>query len=138
MRDEVTRWDAKTREARSVSPWLHTLDAAPNEVKYRCHWTPPLAIDPFDHNTVYYGCQVIFKTSDGGQSWTVISPDLSTQDPEHIHVVGWHRRRQPGAILRGSCVRHRALDGAEGPAVGRHQRRQSVVHARRRVSIGTT
>jgi hypothetical protein len=86
--DEVTRWDAKTREARSVSPWLHTLDSAPNEVKYRCHWTPPLAIDPFDHNTVYYGCQVVFKTSDAGQKWSVISPDLSTQDPSHIVSSG--------------------------------------------------
>ena len=46
--------------ARSVSPWLHTLDSPPNQVKYRCHWTAPLAIDPFDHNTVYYGCQMIF------------------------------------------------------------------------------
>lgn len=79
--NEVTRWDAKTKLARSVSPWMHTLDSPPNDVKYRCHWTPPLAIDPFDHNTVYYGCQVIFKTSNGGQSWSVISPDLSTQDP---------------------------------------------------------
>ena len=79
--DEVTRWDAKTKLARSVSPWLHTLDSPPNDTKYRCHWTPPLAIDPFDHNTVYYGCQVIFKTTNGGQSWSVISPDLSTQDP---------------------------------------------------------
>jgi photosystem II stability/assembly factor-like uncharacterized protein len=79
--DEVTRWDAKNQEARSVSPWMHTLDSPPNELKYRCHWTPPLAIDPFDHNTVYYGCQVIFKTTNGGQSWTVISPDLSTNDP---------------------------------------------------------
>lgn len=81
--DEVTRWDAKTKLARSVSPWMHTLDSPPNDTKYRCHWTPPLAIDPFDHNTVYYGCQVIFKTSDQGQSWSVISPDLSTQDPSH-------------------------------------------------------
>ena len=86
--DEVTRWDAKTKEARSVSPWLHTLDAAPNQVKYRCHWTPPLAIDPFDHNTIYYGCQVVFKTTDGGNSWSVISPDLSTQDPAHIVSSG--------------------------------------------------
>jgi photosystem II stability/assembly factor-like uncharacterized protein len=79
--DEVTRWDGRTKIARSVSPWLHTLDSPPNDAKYRCHWTAPLAIDPFDHNTVYYGCQVIFKTSNGGQSWSVISPDLSTQDP---------------------------------------------------------
>ncbi len=86
--DEVTRWDARTKMARSVSPWLHTLDSPPNDTKYRCHWTPPLAIDPFDHNTVYYGCQVVFKTSNGGQTWSVISPDLSTQDPSRIVSSG--------------------------------------------------
>jgi photosystem II stability/assembly factor-like uncharacterized protein len=86
--DEVTRWDAKAKAARSVSPWFHTLDSPPDKIKYRCHWTPPLAIDPFDHNTVYYGCQVIFKTSDGGQSWSVISPDLSTNDPSRIVSSG--------------------------------------------------
>jgi photosystem II stability/assembly factor-like uncharacterized protein len=86
--NEVTRWDANTKRARSVSPWIHTLDALPNEAKYRCHWTPPLAIDPFDHETVYYGCQVVFRTSNKGQSWTVISPDLSTQDPSRIVSSG--------------------------------------------------
>jgi hypothetical protein len=86
--DEVTRWDAKAKQARSVSPYLHTLDSAPTQTKYRCHWTPPLAIDPFDHNTVYYGCQVVFKTTNSGQSWTVASPDLSTQDPSRIVSSG--------------------------------------------------
>ncbi|HLH40551.1 MAG TPA: hypothetical protein VKX39_15475 [Bryobacteraceae bacterium] len=86
--DEVTRWDARTKLARSVSPWLHTLDSPPEDTKYRCHWTAPLAIDPFDHNTVYYGCQVIFRTTNGGQSWNVISPDLSTQDPKYIKSSG--------------------------------------------------
>ena len=77
-----------TKRARSVSPWIHTLDSPPNKLKYRCHWTPPLAIDPFDHNSVYYGCQVIFKTSNGGQSWSVISPDLSTNDTTRIVSSG--------------------------------------------------
>lgn len=86
--DEVTVWNAKSKMARSVSPWAHTLDSPPTDTKYRCHWTPPLAIDPFDNNTVYYGCQVIFKTSNGGQSWTVISPDLSTHDPSRIVSSG--------------------------------------------------
>ena len=81
--NEVTRYDARTKRAHSVGPWVHTLDTEPDKAKYRCHWTPPLATDPFDHNTVYYGCQVILRTSNGGQSWTVISPDLSTQDPAH-------------------------------------------------------
>jgi len=86
--DTVTRWDARYKHAHSVSPWMHTLDSPPNDIKYRCHWTPPLAIDPFDHNTVYYGCQVIFKTTNAGQSWSVISPDLSTQDPSRIVPSG--------------------------------------------------
>jgi len=86
--NKVTRWDARTHHPRSVSPWMITLDSPPNDVKYRCHWTAPLAIDPFDHNTVYYGCQVIFKTTNGGQSWSVISPDLSTQDPSRIVPSG--------------------------------------------------
>ncbi len=86
--NEVTRYDARARMARSVSPWLHTLDAAPNQVKYRCHWTPPLAIDPFDHNTVYYGCQMILRTSNGGMSWSELSPDLSTKDPGRIISSG--------------------------------------------------
>ena len=86
--DEVTRYDARTKLARSVSPWLHTLDSAPNQAKYRCHWTAPLAIDPFDHNTVYYGCQLIFKTSNGGMSWSELSPDLSTKDPSRIVSSG--------------------------------------------------
>jgi photosystem II stability/assembly factor-like uncharacterized protein len=86
--NKVTRWDAKSRKGRSVSPWMITLDSPPNAVKYRCHWTSPLAIDPFDHNTIYYGCQVVFKTTNAGQSWSVISPDLSTQDPAHITPSG--------------------------------------------------
>ncbi len=84
----VTRYDHKMGQVRSVSPWRHTLDFEPNNSKYRCHWTPPLAIDPFDPQTVYYGCQVIFKTSNGGQSWNVISPDLSTNDPTRIVSSG--------------------------------------------------
>jgi photosystem II stability/assembly factor-like uncharacterized protein len=86
--NEVTRFDHRLGRARSVSPWIHTLDSEPNKLKYRCHWSPPLAFDPFEPETVYYGCQVIFKTSDQGQTWSVISPDLSTQDPSRIVSSG--------------------------------------------------
>jgi photosystem II stability/assembly factor-like uncharacterized protein len=86
--NKVTRYDARTRLARSIEPAMITLDSPPGDVKYRCHWTAPLAVDPFDHNTAYYGCQVIFSTSNGGQSWKVISPDLSSQDPTRIVSSG--------------------------------------------------
>jgi photosystem II stability/assembly factor-like uncharacterized protein len=86
--NKVTRYDARSDVARSVQPYRITLDSPPNDAKYRCHWTAPLAIDPFDHDSVYYGCQVIFKTTNAGQSWSVISPDLSTNDPSRIVSSG--------------------------------------------------
>jgi photosystem II stability/assembly factor-like uncharacterized protein len=86
--NKVTRYDHRTRMARSVAPAMITLDSPPQDSKYRCHWSAPMAIDPFDHNNVYYGCNVIFKTANGGQSWQVISPDLSTQDPSKIASSG--------------------------------------------------
>ena len=83
----VATFDELTGLRRSVSPWMHTLDSDPVGLKYRCQWSPPLAIDWFD-NSVYFGCQVIFRTRDRGQTWEVISPDLSTQDPSRIQFSG--------------------------------------------------
>ena len=86
--NKVTRYDHRTRIPRSVAPWMITLDSPPQDSKYRCHWTAPIAIDPFNHENVFYGCNVIFQTTSGGQSWKVISPDLSTQDPSKIVSSG--------------------------------------------------
>ena len=101
--NKVTRWDARTRTARSIEPWMISLDSPPNEVKYRCHWTAPMAIDPFDHTTVLYGCQLILKTTNGGQSWTELSPDLSTKDPSRIvsngGLVGDNLGQYNGEVL---------------------------------------
>jgi photosystem II stability/assembly factor-like uncharacterized protein len=83
----VATFDEVSGLRRSVSPWMHTLDSDPVGLKYRCQWSPPLAIDWFD-NSVYFGCQVIFRTRDRGQSWDVISPDLSTGDPSRIKFSG--------------------------------------------------
>ena len=131
----MTRYDHRTKIARSVAPGMITLDAPPQDSKYRCHWSAPLAIDPFDHNNVYYGCNVIFHTNSGGQSWRVISPDLSTQDPAADHLVRRHRRRQPRPVRAGGDLRDRDVGGGEGADLGRHQRRQDLVHARRRPEV---
>ena len=83
----VATYDEVSGLRRSVSPWMHTLDSDPVGLKYRCQWSPPLAIDWFD-NSVYFGCQVLFRTRDRGQTWQVISPDLSTGDPTRIRFSG--------------------------------------------------
>jgi photosystem II stability/assembly factor-like uncharacterized protein len=98
----VATFDEVSGLRRSVSPWMHTLDSDPVGLKYRCQWSPPLAIDWFD-NSVYFGCQVIFRTRDRGQSWQVISADLSTGDPSRIRfsggVVGDNLGQFYGAVI---------------------------------------
>jgi hypothetical protein len=83
----VATFDELSGMRRSVSPWMHTLDSVRVGLKYRWQWSPPLAIDWFD-NSVYFGCQLIFRTRDRGQTWEEISPDLSTRDPSRIRFSG--------------------------------------------------
>lgn len=76
------RFDAKSGFARSVSVWPdRTMGANAGEVKIRMNWTYPIAIAPWDHNTVYVGAQYVERTTDGGQTWQQISPDLTLNDP---------------------------------------------------------
>jgi hypothetical protein len=58
------------------------------ELKYRFNWNAPIVLSPHDHNTVYFGSNVVFKTTDFGKTWTAISPDLTTNDPEKQKSVG--------------------------------------------------
>ena len=75
------RFDQRTGHARSVSVWPdRTMGANASEVKLRMNWTYPLIISPHDHNTVYVGSQYVHKTTDGGQTWQTISPDLTLND----------------------------------------------------------
>ncbi|MGH9442006.1 MAG: WD40/YVTN/BNR-like repeat-containing protein, partial [Thermoanaerobaculia bacterium] len=77
----VERYDARTRMSRSVSVWPErTMGANAGEVKLRMNWTFPIAISPHDHNTVYVGSQYVHRTTDGGEHWTAISPDLTLND----------------------------------------------------------
>ncbi|MEI6667060.1 MAG: hypothetical protein WCP29_02810 [Acidobacteriota bacterium] len=48
--------------------------------KYRFNWNAPILLSPQDPKTVYFGGNVLFKTTNYGQSWAVISPDLTTND----------------------------------------------------------
>ncbi len=76
------RFDAKSGFARSVSVWPdRTMGANAGQVKIRMNWTYPIAIAPWDHNTVYVGAQYVERTTDGGQTWQQISPDLTLNDP---------------------------------------------------------
>ncbi len=77
----VTRYDHRTRQARHVGAWPDNQSGHGSEdSKYRFQWTAPILVSPHDPKLVYHGANVLFRTSDGGQSWTPISGDLTRND----------------------------------------------------------
>ncbi|WP_340063845.1 WD40/YVTN/BNR-like repeat-containing protein [Ascidiimonas aurantiaca] len=73
----VSRYDAETGNNYTVRPTHPDPD-----VKLRFNWNSGIGQDPFDKNTVYFGSQFVHKSTDKGLTWSIISPDLSTNDPE--------------------------------------------------------
>ncbi|MGH7541156.1 MAG: WD40/YVTN/BNR-like repeat-containing protein, partial [Gemmatimonadota bacterium] len=72
----LTRHDLESRTTRDVSVWPLAIEAWPaSDLEYRWQWTFPIAISPHDHRRVYVGSQHVHRTTDGGISWEVISPD---------------------------------------------------------------
>ncbi len=71
----LVRFDLRTGTQKSIRP------PAPDGVELRFHWNAAIAQDPFDAATIWYGSQFVHKSTDRGESWSIVSPDLSTDDP---------------------------------------------------------
>ena len=85
----LDRYDHRTGHRRNVSVWPDNPESWPGEdLKYRFQWTFPILISPYDHNRVYVGSQFVQVTTDGGQSWRVISPDLTSNDKSRQKKFG--------------------------------------------------
>ena len=86
---EITRYDRASDEVADVSPWpLNPMGHGAADLKYRFQWTAPIAASPFDSNTIYFGGNVLFRTSDAGKSWSIISPDLTRNDKSKQQSAG--------------------------------------------------
>ena len=75
----VSRYDWKTGNNYGIKP-THK-DAS---IKLRFNWNAAINIDPFNSSVLYFGSQFVHKSIDKGLTWTVISPDLSTNNPEKL------------------------------------------------------
>jgi photosystem II stability/assembly factor-like uncharacterized protein len=85
----VVRTDMRTREQQNVSPQARRSDGGPaSTLKYRFNWNAPIIPSPHDPETVYVGGNVVFKSTDFGSSWEIISSDLTTNDPEKQKTAG--------------------------------------------------
>ena len=71
----VTRQDLGNGEIQMMPP------TSAQSGSFRRTWTLPLVFSPADPHVLYFGSQVLFRTADGGNSWQVISPDLTREDP---------------------------------------------------------
>ncbi|MFH1944091.1 MAG: glycosyl hydrolase [Acidobacteriota bacterium] len=85
----ISRTDMRTLEQQNVSPQPRRADGAPvSWLKYRFNWNTPIIASPHDPTTVYVGGNVLFRSPDFGTSWDVISPDLTTNDPDKQQAAG--------------------------------------------------
>jgi hypothetical protein len=86
---EITRYDHHTGERQAVNPWpVNPIGWAAADVKHRFQWTEPIVFSPHDPHTLYFAGEVLFKTTDGGMNWSIISPDLTRNDKSKQQASG--------------------------------------------------
>jgi len=83
----LDEFDRVTRQSRSVMAYPQlNLNEPSDSIRYRFNWSSPLAVSPLNPRVLYDGAQVLFRSSDRGQTWTAISPDLTRNEKAH---QGW-------------------------------------------------
>ena len=82
---KITRFDWSTGQVQNISP------EAIRTGKYRFLRTAPVIFSPVDPRVLYFAGNVVFKTTSGGNTWDVISPDLSREQPEVPESIGIYR-----------------------------------------------
>jgi photosystem II stability/assembly factor-like uncharacterized protein len=77
----ITRFDRRTNQVKNIAVLPELSDArGAGGLDHRFQWTAPIVTSPYDPNTIYYGGERIFKTTDGGTHWEAISGDLTRND----------------------------------------------------------
>ncbi|HLL77194.1 MAG TPA: hypothetical protein VK421_18215 [Pyrinomonadaceae bacterium] len=108
----VVRTDMRNREQQLVIPSYPTGGGPASGSRHRFNWNAPLVPSPHDKNTVYLGGNVLFRSTDFGKSWTAISPDLTTNNPEKQRDAGG-----PVAFENTTAEYHTTITSvAESPA----------------------
>ncbi len=78
---QISRYDRATGQNRSIHAWPdNPMGWGAADLKYRFQWTFPIVLSPFDPDELYITANVVFRSRNEGQSWEVISPDLTHND----------------------------------------------------------
>jgi photosystem II stability/assembly factor-like uncharacterized protein len=85
----LTRYDRRTGQARQINVWPENpMGHSSNAIKERFQWTFPIVFAPTDPTAIYVGSQHLWKTTNEGQAWERISPDLTRADPSTMGPSG--------------------------------------------------
>lgn len=83
-------WDRDTHAYRMVRPYPERVTGEqPKNLKYRANWNGPVMVSPHDPSTIYYGSQYLMRSRNRGNSWDVISHDLTRNNKEHQGLGGY-------------------------------------------------
>src|SRR5262249_28840359 len=88
---QLTRVDARTGFARDVSVIAGAqgfIGRPSGRVPYRFNWTSPVVIPSNDPSAIYFAAHVLFRSRDEGQSWSIVSPDLTRNEPSRTGASG--------------------------------------------------
>jgi len=83
--------DTRSGVQKTIYPYPNRVGSVGDAMighKYRFNWNSPIALSPQNPKVVYFGGNVLFKSTDYGLSWQVISPDLTTNDPKKQQSSG--------------------------------------------------
>jgi photosystem II stability/assembly factor-like uncharacterized protein len=85
----MTRYDVRTKQRKDISVWLNNYDGWPaSEVPNRFQWTYPILYSRHDSTVLYAAANRVFRSTNDGDSWEVVSPDLTRHDPRTLGPVG--------------------------------------------------
>ncbi len=85
----MLRYDHRTGQVRIVTVWPEFYTGwGAKDMKYRFQWTYPIKFSPHDSNVLYATGNLVFRSTDQGDSWEPISPDLTRNDPSTLEPSG--------------------------------------------------
>ncbi len=87
--NQFGRYDKHVEQVRDISPWGVDNSGHPaSELLHRFNWTSPLMLSPHDPDVLYAASEVVWKSTNHGASWTIISPDLTRNDKSKQQASG--------------------------------------------------
>jgi len=108
----IDEYNMKSGKQKGIKPYpIWDLGEPSDEMKYRYNWNPPVLVSQHDPKVIYYGSNVLHKSSNRAVQWDDISPDLTKNDTSHLGLMGGPFTNEAA----GGEIYHTLMTIAESP-----------------------